>query len=398
MSINTLITLFKKSSNLDLNALHVKKNYYYGQISTWIVVALDGEEKDQKMMSKLLSGTKKVDTIFLSVNDYYWEAICFRDGNQFSLLKLDFENNKNSKYVDIDSLIAFAEIPELAKDLERLINQMKQKERVPSSIQVEFELAFNLTSIEGMIYDKIFTSEDAFQYEYNLTHVENQIVIKPLNTIIKTLDIPFNKRGYKYEAGYQEANWKVAFRKNMNGFWYTIIFDIGKKNNVEIKYVVPYGIGWWATFTYSSVFELRTRLLTVWREVIEKEISSFELNPIQAFNPENIYREIVDPFMVIHEYKRTNIQSDLLHRNGDVEYKHVATGDIITFQHFSLMVDLKITRNGLPHNAGSLVSSNKKIFDFRIPEVFGFRNEKEFRLQIEHLLNILQICFETSLK
>lgn len=396
MSINTIITMIKKNERLDIHNLHSKKNYYYSSDSpTWGIIALDGWEKEHQALAKTLSDDQQTDTIYLSINDFYWEAIFFRAGSQVSWLKLDYINAKKSMYLNVDELLALANDQQEANILGNDLRDMQLHKR-NVHIQAPFEIAFGLPAIEGMIYDKIWASEDIFEAELNMIHIEMKKTIKPSNTIISLLELNFQEKGYSCELNYQGDKRKVAFRKNMDGFWYIIVFDTGDKNKISMNYLAPFGSVVWDEFTYSNILELRKGLLKAWNEVLEEKVIAMELERLEPFEPEHVYAALTDPFMASYQYERTRMDPNLLHKNGEVEYRHSVSGDIIIFRHFFLMIDLKLTHNGLPYDYRTIINQNRSLFKFQLTKPFGFRNEREFRGQIEILMNILAVCFDAS--
>ncbi|EFM10598.1 hypothetical protein PaecuDRAFT_2510 [Paenibacillus curdlanolyticus YK9] len=280
MSQTTLFSLIKPNKNTDLANLHQKKNYFYSAPwRGWNILALEGYEKDQKTWSKQLSSEHQIDVIFLTVNDFYQEAIYYRNGHQAAWIKLDFDDHESSRYSHLELFLNDLEDQGQYDELSTAIANIEQYPHDPEGYDQFFEACFRLSHLEGIEYEMIFEFEDTSIYsKFHFEFVEKRKTIRPKQVVLSVLSKLLQEKGYDFDPDSPNNTEIMLFRNMADYYKYmsSVGITIRYKGSIEIDFATMEGPKTITDFKYVGEAELRKGLIKAWNQVILAKITEFQ--------------------------------------------------------------------------------------------------------------------------
>ncbi|MGF7048657.1 hypothetical protein J2T13_003165 [Paenibacillus sp. DS2015] len=309
--------------NLELSILEQwvrkkKKEAFLTQVNQeWIGLFIENDLRAaNKWAGKVSAELKKKVLFFGNYDEWGWRADFWEDGVLKVHIDIPFEQPKKMK---LEPLQTEAWLP-FAANRESLIllHSLLKTNPLDPNGDNHFKQAFALENLTFMSFDYIKMLGDNKLQEQGIIRVNgNKAKWRVNEVILEVLKEPLEKHGYTLLPASKGADLEkdVTFHKVIDSYRYMIRID--KVENIiskEIRlfYYPPYYIwdiqvwmqehGYKLEFSYDNESELRTSLLEMLQHVLTKGIPWLESLRIEKFNLQEVYRNVLNPFMNKHGF------------------------------------------------------------------------------------------------
>lgn len=309
--------------NLELSVLNQwickkKKDAYLTQINpNWVALFIENDLRSADKWAGKAAVELKTEVLFFgNYDEWGWRADFWEDGVLKIHIDVPFHKPKKIK---LEPLHTEAWIPFAVnrKPLDRLHALLQSNPLDPEGVDY-FKRAFSLESLTFLSFDYIKTFGDNTLKENGFIRAKGNNAKWRVNEIIlDVLTEPLAKRGYNLlpatEGGGREKD--ITFYKTIDSYRYMIRVDkdediISKK--LRLLYYPPYYIwdvqvwmqenGYQQDYSYSKKDEIQSSLRMVLDHVLTKGIPWLESQRIENINVEEVYRNVLCPFMNDHGF------------------------------------------------------------------------------------------------
>lgn len=340
--------------NLELSILEKwvrkkKKEAFLTQVNQkWIGLFIENDLRAaNKWAGKVSAELKKEVLFFGNYDEWGWRADFWEDGVLKIHIDIPFEQPKKLK---LEPLQTEAWLP-FAANLEslNLLHSLLKTNPLDPNGDNHFKQAFALENLTFISFDYINMLDDNKLEEQGIIRVNGKKVKWRVNEVIlEVLKEPLEEHGYSLlpEAEGGDLENRIVFYKLIDSYRYRIIFkkleDIISKK-IWLFYSPPYNTwdiqiwmqehGYQPDFSYTNESELQTSLQDILQHVITKGIPWLESQRIEKINVQEVYRNVLNPFMNNHGFylreegeKADNDQKEFLYQTTDQKWR-------ILFQH-----------------------------------------------------------------
>ncbi|NJJ40421.1 hypothetical protein [Paenibacillus apii] len=295
-----------------------KKDAYLTQVNRdWIALFIENDLRAANKWAGKVSAELKTEVLFFgNYDEWGWRADFWDDGALKVHIDIPFEKPKKMMLepLQTEAWVPFATNRESINLLHSLL---KSNPLDPEGVD-HFKQAFALETLTFMSFDYINMLDDSMLKEKGIIRVNgNQTKWRVNEVILEVLKEPLEKHGFtllrKAEGGDSEN--RIVFYKVIDSYRYRITFNkdediITKK--IRLFYHPPYYIwdvqvwmqehGYQPVFSYGNESELRTSLLDMLQHVLTKGIPWLESQRIEKVNVQEVYRNVLNPFMNDHGF------------------------------------------------------------------------------------------------
>lgn len=409
MSEFTTVTLIKeRSGRLIIDKLRrlYSKSYLIPVNEEWNAVVMENDGLEEGKIARQLS--EKLDTYtFFLINsvDYGWNYTLYSKGRISGYLNVNYERKEISALNDANFplLKQISANPSEIDHLESWYNEFVQR-ATPTHRGIQlFKKAFNFEPIEWVSFDYLSSMDERGIQKLNTTVLEGKA--KRMNTrkiILDVLEKPLYNNGYvKFDAERLRLNGgEIAFIFTEDDFDYGLVIDASRKNIIEAKIYAPMFRGrnmYYIieksenkTFKYGNERELRKYLLQILDFFLNRGVQWLRENKIEKFDANQVYYEIMDPFLEELEFERVKTDYNVFD-GGEIIYSK--NGRKIIFRHFKYYTNLMtlFIKNNEEVALSRLLLNNKEklgieLDNFRV----WFRNKKEFENLLLQIINYIK--------
>ncbi len=337
------------------------EGYAFPVNSQWTAVVLKNDIMEGEQMSQQLSQRLAAYVFyFCNAEDHGWGYTLFSQGQKAADLYIDYETQEELGAYQETNLPLLEQICLNQESLTQLAEYFTQYQEKPELLFEGvryFKEAFGLHKIEWISYEylkgKIIKQLEAIPVGIKSKSPNVKSIVK------KTIEKQLNELGYFYDKAESRSSY-FYYLKEVNGFKMGLSIEKERylynnygqfANKIDARLCHPvkqektlYYLyhrndekklkEYEKEYTYSNEEELKKIMAEIMKQFKTVGIPWLEEVTYEAFEPLEIYTDLVDHFLAGYGYQRTSTSENIL-VGGKVVYENVEKNSRLIFSHFT---------------------------------------------------------------
>jgi hypothetical protein len=254
---------------------------------------------------------------FLSLEDHGWGYTIFQNGNivEKSFINYDFPEESSIDNTAFTLLKDLCENQNSFFELLKIINKLSTEKKLIDTPSIFLNaLCMNSTIVNGLNYEILanFSSKDL--KGYGITSM-NQTQFSFNEFVVTKIGEYYNNQGFTTFHSDEEKS--VSFIKSINGYYYSLRFDISSKNYLLVQVFMPFSSrdlnehlekeGFNKVYPYNNQYQLEQLIQQHGKSFAFELNNLFNKNRIEVNNIRGNISDFFDILLLSNGYKKLNI-------------------------------------------------------------------------------------------